>query len=209
MPDQKNANRNLSTEHPVGRKLRDQILPWLESGKLLQKQWYYRLHLLFGYATDITVALGAVGIALPLATLLTQPTEKVGNANALSLLPQNPTWLYYLAATFVVGWVILRVTFNREDGQKKAVLAKSCRQTMKQAEAKLFFVLAQPDPMPDLNKLLIEQIIPTVDRNIQEGSWPWNGPAPGIEPAVETNLNSLSDKFSTNWSPVDATGIRR
>lgn len=203
-----NAAPNPTPEHPVRRKLRDQILPWLESGKLLDKQWFYRLSLLFGYATDVTVALGAVGISLPFMMLLTQPPGESSNASVLALLPQNPRWLYYLGATCVVGWVILRVSFNREDGQKKAVLAKSCRQTMKQAEAKLYQVLVQPDPMPELNKLIIEQIAPTVDRNIQEGSWPWNGPAPGVESAVEMQLDSFSRKFSANWSPVDPTGIR-
>jgi hypothetical protein len=202
------AAPNPPSEHPVRRKLRDQILPWLESGKQLQKQWFYRLYILFGYATDVTVALGAVGIGLPLLTLLTQPSEKPPVASVLTQLPQNPRWLYYLTATCVVVWVILRVAFNREDGQKKAVLAKSCRQTMKQAEAKLYHVLVQSDPMPDLNKLVVEQIIPTVDRNIQEGSWPWSGPAPGVDPAVEVQLDSLSRKFSSNWSPVDPTRVR-
>jgi hypothetical protein len=114
-------------EHPVRRKLRDQIPPWLESGKLLQKQWFYRLYVLFGYATDVTVALGSVGIVPPLMRLLVQPPDKPGNTNVLALLPQNPKWLYYLAATCVVGWVIL-----------------------------------QADPMPELNKLVVEQIAPTI-----------------------------------------------
>jgi len=203
-----NPAPNPTAEHPVRRKLRDQILPWLESGKLLQKQWFYRLYVLFGYATDVTVALGAVGIGLPLMVLLTQPPEKSSNASVLALLPQTPGWLYYLSATCVVGWIILRVAFNREEGQKKAVLAKSCRQTMKQAEVKLYHILVQSDPMPDLNKLLVEQIAPTIDRNIQEGSWPWSGPAPKVESAVEKQLDAFSRKFSTNWSPVDPIGIR-
>src|SRR5215831_18459356 len=65
---QSNADPNPAPEHPVQRKLRDQILPWLESGKLLHKQWFYRLYVLFGYATDVTIALGAFGISLPLMT---------------------------------------------------------------------------------------------------------------------------------------------
>ena len=199
------AGPNPPSEHPVRRKLRDQILPWLESGKLLHKQWFYRLHVLFGYATDITVALGAIGIGLPLMTLLTQSAEKPAEPSVLALLPQHPRWVYYLAFICVVVWVILRVAFNREEGQKKAVLAKSCRQTMKEAETKLYQVLVQADPMPELNKLLAEKIVPTIDRNVQEGSWPWSGPAPGVDPAVEMQLNSLSRRFSSNWSPVDPT----
>lgn len=200
---------NPTPEHPVQDKLRNQILPWLESAKLLKKQWFYRLHALFGYTTDVTVALGALGIAVPVITLLTQPAENPGNASVLPLLPQNPKWLYYLAATCVVGWAILRVAFTREEGQKKAVLAKSCHQTLKEAEAKLYHLLVQSDPMPELNKLILEKIVPTVDRNIQEGSWPWSGPAPGVESAVEMQLDSFSRRFSSNWSPVDPNGIRK
>jgi hypothetical protein len=197
-------------DHPVKQKLKDQILPWLESAKLLHKQWFYRLHVLFGYATDVTVALGAIGISFPLITILTQPSGKAdgANANVLAAIPHNSRWLYLFIAACVVAWVILRVTFNREDGAKKAVLAKSCRQTMKQLEAKLFHILTQTDPMLDLNKMVVEQIAPTVDRNIQEGSWPWPGPAPGIDPVVNERLRDLCERFSSRWSKVDFTGMR-
>src|SRR5690606_18006169 len=47
------------SEHEVTVKLRHDILPWIESAKLLRRQWYYRMHRLGGYATDLTVALGA------------------------------------------------------------------------------------------------------------------------------------------------------
>lgn len=190
-------------EHPVQRKLKDQILPWLESAKLLRKQWFYRLYLLFGYTTDITAALATIGIALPLTTLITQPLEKEGNSSILLHLPRDPVWLYYVSALAVLIWVILRVAFAREDGQKKAVLAKSCCQTMKKAEVKLYHLLAVADPMPELNKLISEQIVPTVDLNTQEGSWPWSGPAPEVEPAVKARLDFFSSKFSANWSPID------
>ncbi len=61
--------------HPVANKLRQQVLPYTESAKLLNRQWFYRAHQLFGYATDITVALAAIGIGLPLLTALTPNAE--------------------------------------------------------------------------------------------------------------------------------------
>jgi hypothetical protein len=198
-------------EHPVKAKLRTSILPWLESAKLLHKQWFYRLHVIFGYATDITIGLGAVGISLPLAQALTQPSNNTGgtNVSVFTSLPQNSTWLYYITAGFVVVWVLLRVVFTREDGQKKAVLAISCSQTMKQIETALYRVLAQPNPMDVLNKIILEELGPTIDRNSQEKSWPWHGPAPNIDIVVEQQLKLFCDKFSSGWSAADSTGLRR
>lgn len=198
-------------EHPVKMKLRNEILPWVESASLLSKQWFYRLHILFGYATDVTIGLGSIGIGIPLLALLTQPIESKtpSTTNVLTLLPRDPRWLYYLTALCVVGWIVLRVAFSREEGQKRAVLAKSCRQTMKQVEARLYQVLAQQDPMPELNKILDEQITPSVDRNIQEYAWPWSGPAPDVDRLVEAKLEILCKKFSSQWSAVGPTEIRR
>lgn len=190
--------------HPVATKLRRQVLPYVESAKMLERQWFYRLHQVFGYTTDVTVALGAIGIGLPLLTALTKPE----GADVTKILGGNPAWLYYSSLGFVVVWVILRVAFNREDGQKKAVLARSCRLTLRQAEASLYGLLDDADPMPALNKLIQEQIKPTVDRNIQEGSWPWSGPSPEVDRAVDERLASLRERYEAGWRLVDPTGLR-
>lgn len=95
-----------------------------------------------------------------------QPTEKPVSGAILGSIPRSPAWIYYSLLICIVGWIVLRTLYLREDGQKKAVLAKSCRQTMKQAEASLYWLLVKADPMSELNKLIDEVIIPTVDRNI-------------------------------------------
>ena len=123
-------------------------------------------------------------------------------------LASVPMWLYYPTLVFALAWIVLRVAFNREEGQKRAVLARSCTQMMKQVEAKLHRVLLKQDPMAGLNGLVDEQIAPTVDRNIQENAWPWAGPAPDIDQEVEKQLVRLCSKFESNWTPVDPTGIR-
>ncbi len=193
--------------HPVANKLRQQVLPYTESAKLLNRQWFYRAHQLFGYATDITIALGAIGIGLPLLTALTQqPKEGQPTPDVVGLVPTDPAWLYWIALLSVIVWVVLRVAFNREEGQKRAVLAKSCRLTLRQAEASLHTVLAQPDPMPELIKMVQEQIKPAVDRNIQEGSWPWTGPADDAYEPASRRLAFFQEQYASEWTPVDATG---
>jgi hypothetical protein len=206
----KSAKEVYMPDHPVKRKLRNDILPTIVSAKQLRKQWFCRVNFLFVYATDIIVALTALGLSSPWLVFLQAKTQS-DNSKQPSLseiLAATPQWLYYPAIVLVVAWIFLRVTFSREDGQKRAILAKSCAQTFRQANGKLFRMLSKPNPMPDLNKLLDEEISPTVDKNIQEKVWPWDIHAPGIAKEVETELADLCSRFEVEWSPVDPGGLR-
>jgi hypothetical protein len=203
-----NAMGSMTFEHPVRRMLRMQILPYLESADGLPKLWFCRVQWLFERVTDFTVALQAVGIAAPLWLVLVRPLEKQSSPSIVDLLPREPKWLFYLAASLVIFWIFLRVTHTRQGWQAKAVLANSCCQSMKQAKAELYEVLATPDPMRDLEKLWHEKIYPVADWNIQKGSWPWAGPNPKIDRWVEAQLESFCSRFESMWVRVDPTGMR-
>jgi hypothetical protein len=199
-------------DHPVKRTLQRDVLPYLVSARQLQKQWFYRLHTVFGYTTDIVVALAAIGIATPLLTLLSSTASGGDAANkpqTLSgALATIPPILVYPAALFIVIWVILRVAFNREDGQKRAVLARSCTQILRQAEANLPSALGTSDPMPALTEMLEKRIRPTVDRNIQDNAWPWLPFAPSIDADVEKEVTRLCKTFEEAWAAVKDPGLR-
>jgi hypothetical protein len=198
--------------HPVKRTLERDVLPYLISARRLRLQWFFVLHSIFGYTTDLVVALAAIGITTPLLTFLRSPVspqnEPAPTQSFSTVLGSVPIFLYYPAAALVIIWIILRVTFNREDGQKRAVLAKSCTQILRQAEANLPVSLRQSDPMPGLTELLEKRIRPTVDRSIQENSWPWTPFAPAIEAEVEKELNRLCGLYESDWAPVDPLGLR-
>lgn len=198
----------------VKKKLRSEILPYTVSARGLRKQWFYRMHDLFGYTTDAVVALSAIGITAPwlaflARTIASDPAMATDGTSSSGALTGIPAWLYAPALAFVVAWVILRVGFHREEGQKRAVLARSCMRTMTQAEARLYRVLPKVDPMPDLTALVDEVIAPTIDRNIQEQAWPWPGPDPdpAVDDEVDRQLRALCMKFEENWAPGPADGI--
>jgi hypothetical protein len=197
-------------DHPVKRKLRNDVLPPIVSSKRLHKQWFCRVNFIFVYATDVIVALTALGLTSPwLSFIQEKPAGPNAKPTSLSeILAATPQWLYYPALILVLAWIILRVTFIREEGQKKAVLAKSCAQALRQANGKLFRVLGKPNPMPDLNKILDEEISPAIDRNIQEKVWPWDIHAPDITNEVEAQLADLCARFESDWTPVDPSGLR-
>jgi len=198
--------------HPVRRTLERDVLPYLISARRLRRQWFLLLSSVFGYTTDLVVARAAVGISSPFLSFLGGPTntEKAA-APSPSLGPIKeffPHWLYLPGAALVIVWIFLRVTFNKEDGQKRAVLAKSCTQTLRQAEARLPAALSRPDPMPALTELLERTIRPTVDRNIQENSWPWTPFAPEIDQEVAKDLGRLCGLYEKDWAPVDPLNPR-
>jgi hypothetical protein len=195
-------------DHLVKRTLERDVLPYLVSARQLRKQWFYRLHTLFGYTTDLVVALAAIGISSPLFRLLGSTgstSDAAGSPPTLaSVLASVPLALVYPTAGLILAWVVFRVAFNREDGQKRAVLARSCTQVLRQAEASLPTALATADPMPALNEMLEKRIRPTVDRNIQDNSWPWVPFAPSIDADVTKEVTALCSRYEADWAPVNA-----
>ena len=110
-------------DHPVKRTLERDVLPYIVSARQLRKQWFYRMHTVFGYTTDIVVALATIGIAPPLLRLIGATGSAADVADKpltlTSALASLPPALVYPAAVLIVVWIIIRVAFSREEGQKR------------------------------------------------------------------------------------------
>ncbi len=198
------------SNHPVSRVLERDVIPYLVSGRQLTRQWFYRVHVTFGYTTDLVATFAALGVAVPILTLLgavsNTGAEKPSTPSVTSALASLPAWAVWPAGLIVIIWVVLRVAFNREEGQKRAVLAKSCVRTLRVAEASLPGILGKPDPMPDITQLLEKQIRPSVDRSIQEEAWPWLPFADNIEQEVTSRVGVLCNQYQKDWAlPPDPT----
>lgn len=201
----------VTTEHPVATKLRREILPWLISARRLRSQWFYWLHETFGYTTDGLAALAAVGLVPAAVAKLVAAGEASPGAStgvaAAAFTGVSPT-LAFLFSLVLGVWVLLRVVFARQEGQKRAVLAKSCARTLRAAHAELYKILIEPDPMPAINKLYVDRIWPTVDRTMQEDGWTFTGFAGGIEVEVENELAQLCQRFASGWREVPHAALR-
>ncbi len=193
-------------EHPVRRTLKRDLLPYLVTGRRLHRQWFYRLHHIFGYTTDLVVALSTVGVSAPLLAMLgpSGPPNAGGAppASMTSVLQSVPSWLMVPTAMGLALWLFLRVAFNREDGQRRAILAKNCHRILRKAEASLPDILSAPDPMPAITKLLEKNIRNPVDQCVFDEAWPWLPFAPGIEAEVDREVEALCSKYEGDWTPV-------
>lgn len=187
----------------VDRKLEQSVIPYIISGRKLKRQWFYMTNTLFGYTTDLLGAATSIGLAVPrtLAFFMDKPADATNAGVTVGVFDGLRPELYYPALAVALLWVILRVMFARENGQKKAVLARSAATTMRQAEASLYKLLASPDPLPGLNELLNKQLEPTVDRAIQEEAWPWTPFAPNIDAEVKRFTDQLTVRFGEDWIP--------
>ena len=201
------------SQHPVQRTLQRDILPYLVSARRLRRQWFCIAHIAYGFTTDLVIALAAVGVSSPLLALMGHAASgesgKAEPGSFSAALGSVPRAIAGPMIAALLVWIALRVWFNREDGQRRAVLARSCARTMRQAEASLPSWLSKPDPMPDLTQLLERSVRPAVDRNIQEESWPWTPFAPAIELQVQKEVASLCLRYEDAWTPVSSLGLRQ
>jgi len=194
-------------EHPVRRKLRIGVLPWVVSGRRLRRQWLLRLHSWYGFSTDAIVALSSIGLASPWFSLLSSGGASEGEEGAPAaqvndLVAALPKSVYYPAVLLIVTWILIRVRFEHEGGSKRAILAKSCARSLGRVETQLYRVLDKADPMPDLNRLLDEELFPAIDRCKQEDAYPFDGIAPGTEKEIEEALDHFCSRFEEGWAPA-------
>jgi hypothetical protein len=189
----------MESEHPVKRKLRQDILPWTVSARGLKARWFYRVHVLFGYTTDLLAAFAAVGFAPPFLRLLASQNSGDNGVALSQVLATIPGWLVIPAAIIMVGWLVLRTVFTREEGQKRAVLARSCAGICRGIESDLHFILAQSNPIGDLNKMYAERLRPAIDRTSQEGAWPWDGPSDRIDAELNATFARLCATYESRW----------
>lgn len=189
------------SEHPVRRKLRQEIIPYVVSADLLRKAWYYRLHAFYSYWGDMIAGLSALGIGHPLINAFLPPnSENKGVSVDLSkIIEGSSAWFLIPGFISALAWFGARMIFTREDGRTKAVLARSCCRSFQQIELKLHLILIGSYPMPELSDLALTQVQPLVDRGIQDGFWIWAGPAPEIDSNVEIKLGAFCEKYENNW----------
>ena len=88
------------------------------------------------------------------------------------------------------------------------MLARSCIQNLRHAEAELHNVLRVKRPLVGLTEILEKRIRPTVDRNIQETSWPWLPFAPNIQGDVQKELTSLCSLYEDEWELSSEPDLR-
>ncbi|HVV48840.1 MAG TPA: hypothetical protein VHO06_04210 [Polyangia bacterium] len=193
-------------------KLSREVLPYLATSYGLPRLWFCRTALVFSFATDVLAVLAFLGAAPPSIVALLQ-TSSLSAAKAAppgadvpALLAPIPAKFRYPVLAVIGVWVLLRVLFYRGDWPKRAVLATSCRRMFKQIEARLHSVLTQPNPMPEIVKLMVEQVQPMVDRNIQEGAWPWPGPNLKADAKAKELLATFCERYEKGWTPVDRQG---
>lgn len=203
------------SDHPVKQKLERSVVPYLVSARHLKKQWFYRFHRVFGYSSDFVGALSVIGVGTPLLPFFIKLNEPIDPSSstiqsAVVYLDSLPSGLYWTLVLIVVSWLAMRIFYIREEGHKKAVLVTSCVQAFKLVETKLHQILGKQDPMPALNEMLETLIFPVVDRNAQEGAWPWGGPAPStiIGNDARTLLDELCTNYQAGWATPPNTDLR-
>jgi hypothetical protein len=187
----------------VENKIRYSIVPYLVSGELLKKSPINRLYEVYQYCEYIFAALVGVGVSTPLLRQLMAVHDPASGSSKASA-SANLTDLTFVWPTFfaLLVWIGLNAYLKINDGQKRALLARSCSGQLQRQAFLTHEAVKIEDAQDALNKLVeIQQAVTQiVDRAIPEGAWPWSGPAPNIDRAVNERTASLVLMFPAGWS---------
>lgn len=190
-------------DHYVLRKLCDQLLPWMISGKIIGRQWFVRLAIVYSYTIDLAAALAGLGIGAPIAALIQGQLPK-GQSNALDVLHSvlPPGW-FYVGIVAAIFWIVLRVVVKKQDVERRALLARGYALAMSESYAKLDQALADSEPMPQI-RIIQKSVEDRYHDAINKGVWKWDPPFPPsaeIETELKETVDYFRSKFMSNWAP--------
>ena len=184
---------NLSLE----KKLRQAIIPYVILAERLKWRALYLAYTVYAYSHDFLSALAGAGISFPLTRIATGK-----NIDLPSSIQEMPMPLAITTVLSVFGWIVLKVIVTRNDGEKRATLARNCRKDFRSFLNTLENECQKNNPMPGLTRLA-QQIQQTVQRHIAEDSWSYNGlpvdRAFTIE--VEKRVHQYCERYGSGWDP--------
>lgn len=203
VPKPADLPRDVRAHMPIVRKLANEILPWFVSAEELRKKPLYRAHLAYSWTRDTLAGLTGFGLSHPLAKAINGESSDLGTA-----LTKMPFWLYCMTGFAAVSWVVLKAFVTRDDGEKKAMLAASCRKEFMGLNLKLRSALQQPRPLKALVQIQAE-VTGIVDRHIAEGSWAFANDdilAPKIHEKVRRRVADLVAQHLSSWDEPSRDG---
>jgi hypothetical protein len=189
-------------DHYVLRKLCNQILPWLISGRRLKRLWFVRVGAFWSYTGDLAAAMAGLGIGTPLVALTSGKKTLDGKTGLDVIREVFPGQLFYVGAIGLIAWVILRLVVQREDIVTRALLARDCVQSMRALRQQLWISLSDADPMPRIT-LIQKSIDDQVQNAIKNRVWPWEPLPPSEEIATELKsmIDEIRTRFMNGWAP--------
>jgi len=189
--------------HPIERKLRVEICPYLVTAKRLSRWRPYRVYLGYSYLGEVFVLLAGFGFANPVTSFLSGGQGNSQSGEKVVTVAQflAGSWVGWTALILLLIWGVVKFYIRREDLEKRCSLLKSCQQQCAQLEYQLRKALPVSDPMEELTKIQTK-IGDLVDVNIAERSWCHSGPEPGIDTLVDKYCSELVSSFSGYWIPA-------
>lgn len=181
-------------ENPVRRKLRTSIVPQIVLASKLKKQSFYWVNQTYTFFNTVTIILIGTGIFSQdiLGFITNSQTTTLESQSSLAFKYQ------VLIAVAIISWAFLKAYVSIENTPKKYELAKSCQQRFRKIDSKLDDILAQSNPISQLESLRknIE-----FARDAAEDAWVYTTLEPEkYKNEINENLNSLCERFETYWT---------
>jgi hypothetical protein len=190
-------------DHYILRKLCNQVLPWIISGRRLRRHWLVRLATLYSYTNDMSAALAGLGIGAPIAALISSEKSSEGKGAVELLRDTLPAAWFGIGAAALVVWLALRLVVQREDVIARALLARNCAQSMSVLYQQLLVSLSASDPMQKITEIQ-RSVDDQVQNAIRNKVWIWDPlpPQEVIADELKTAVDSIRTGFMTDWAPA-------
>jgi hypothetical protein len=196
-------------DHYIQRKLANELLPYMVAGPRLTHRWFVRLASFYGYIADFAAALAGLGIGAPIVALLSGKTPEGKSAFEVLQEVLGPSWFGIGIAALIV-WVIIRLVVQREDVLNRALLARDCAQGMLESRAKLWAILPQKAPMPEITaiqKTVDDRVANAVKNKVWHPAWKPLPPDQEIAAELNLAIAEIRARFMSNWDPAPPGGV--
>jgi len=175
------------SEHPVARKLGQDILPWLVAPRHLRRTWWYVLGQFYIWLSGMLTAVLAAGFTF--ATVRKAKDQMSSGGIAIEDILSDPVTNIPLLCLLLVH--VVKVAVLKLHLVERVTAADLCLKQVRNACGTLHVALASASPMRQLDELYESLIAPTVQRaNNEEPS-----SLGGLEPAVGVMVDRAAARY--------------
>lgn len=187
--------------HPVERKLRREICPYVAMVEHLRRSRRLKVYSVYMYVGDIAALLGGFGIAPEVMRFINSESASPAQQASAGALSGSLGWI---GVVLLLGWGMMKIYVKRSRLDEHYQLITSSYERIIDLYGDVRTALRTPDPMQQLNDAQTG-MESTENLCVVKKAWPVNANTAMVQADVDRMVDDLVDTYGQYWTAAPSS----